>query len=59
MSWEIVVLILGIFWIIPFMYVIKWVFMSRMYKNASLKHQKEIESAMMDEQPTERFLAEG
>jgi len=63
LSWQVVILILGIFWIVPFMYVTRWIFMARMYRRASLNREQDTVLADLEpyshEEPTKRFPAEG
>jgi len=70
LSWQLAALILGIVWVLPVMYLIKWYYMNKMFSRNNLQgielrqvHQGLLEQAgelepLKAEQPTEPLPTE-
>jgi len=71
MSWSVVALILGVTWVLPVMYAIKWYYMNKMFSRQNLQgldlkqvHNKLLEQAGESEPintdtPAKGYAAEG
>jgi len=68
MSWQWVTIILGVIWVLPVMYVIKWYYMNKMFSRSNLQgvDLKQTYTDLLEQaneidpdQPTEPYAAEG